>query len=303
MLKIEKIEEGETKMRFKAFLKSAEAIGKCYLGEISCGLGYGIEKAGVVGSIDVGRVLKREYAGLMPFKKPSPEPAAELGTIEELVNEYQPRMEAVFGMPIGDVKVKECSAFQCFQDYVNRLKDKDIPLNWLEKLSAKREFKRDEVGDKEDLIMGVIHDTIYANVDWLKAWKNSGRKKKTTVHELAHVMANHNNLNPPQYLPTEKFINEGFADYVAFEFPEIYNDEEFERELELNREIHSEENDRSDPYTTGYQFFKKVGEEIGRDNILQVFKNPPRHMVEIFEPKRYLARIEREQLEKRQQNE
>lgn len=186
----------------------------------------------------------------------------ELETIERLVEEYQPRMEEIFGRKIGNVEVKE---------------------------------------DVFPYPMVTILKTIYINPKLVNIEKEGLAKEvenRFIVHELAHIIDGSRHLGSKINLEIEEYLSEGFAEYVAFEFPEIYRDE---RVMERIKEIHKKEGEilkNSDlenqkihkPYRKGHQFFKTVAEAIGRENVPKVFQNPP-SMEEILEPEKYLERI------------
>jgi len=228
--------------------------------------------------------------------------AEALRGIEELVEEYKPRVEAIFGLQIGDVKVRENSASQRFNDYVQHCEQAGQPPSWLEKLKRKRWYKRRLAEERGSVAMCVVtgSNTIYVNPHWLQIRGSPDRKKKTTLHELVHVLVNHNDLIPPtsiynlQVSKIKQFLDEGFAEYVAWDFPEIYQDEELKKLIAMTSEAWRGKADynewREDPHVTGHEFFRRVGEQIGRENILQVFKNLPVCMEEILEPGRYLSR-------------
>jgi len=224
--------------------------------------------------------------------------AEVLRGIEELVEKYKPRMEALFGMEIGDVKVREKSASQRHNDFIQYREQKGVPLTWLAKLKKKRWFKHKEKLEK-GAVMGVWNDTIYVNPRWYTHLRHEDppvMKNTSTIHELTHLLADNNGLIPRtipiSYVGCREFLNEGFAEYVAYDFREIYQDEGLKRAIENSKESRLKETEPNGPYVKGYKFFEAVGEKIGKENIFYVFTNPPQTMDEILEPEKYLARIE-----------
>lgn len=212
---------------------------------------------------------------------------SELKTIEKLVQEYKPRIGAIFGMEMGNVEVFSFSQF--IPDIKKTLEEKGVRLLFSEEEEIKKSIKNDYMrvirGRKNIYVNGRILFRLFAPTTF---------KKRAVVHELGHIVEGILPQNIIRDEDVRRILSEGFAEYAALEFPEIYKDDKnTKRAIEKERTSYKRgkrQNDSWLPLMQGYLFFKIVGDKIGRKNVPKVFQNPPQIMEEILEPEKYLKR-------------
>lgn len=234
--------------------------------------------------------------------------------VQEWIDLYTPRMEAVFGVTIGKIEARPYSIKykEEAEHFIEGCKKENYPIgSFTEKLLYAVSFCLNKL--TEDLFcMGVINgiNRVYVNNSVISHLLSSNRHKQTAVvHELAHQFVNkvHNQakkealeVNIGSYY--SKMLNEGFAEFVRLELTEIY-----EPDTKLKKFINKKRRWQSRneaihflfdlpslfmqvPYRRGYKFWKYISEGIGKGNLLKIWDQPPT-INEIRQPELYVKRL------------